>query len=193
MIHYCRATLLLTTAACAAIAEAPATGPHPSGSRVIELTQGFALAGIAYRVTVWEAPRPRGTLRVYSSTANRDGLAVGYACKMQPMDERPDNDQWQCDVPFVHGPPDWRAVVARLDTLGVMNPPTDSAWRARRGQEKLLCLDGSPWQMTVHDTTERILSQDAQVCGPTSPKRARYEAAVEALISSIARQASASK
>ena len=179
----------LLVAACSTNPSAPTAQPARR-ARVVEIDQWFALVGIAYQVTIHEAPSPvHGAMWVYSGAANRDDLAVGYGCRMKPMRDPAEN--WGCDVPFVRGQPDWHAVLARLDSLGVMAPPTGSSWRAQRGRGAMLCLDGTPWIMVIRDSSADTLVMECQVCGPKSPERARYEAGVEALLGEIARRGSA--
>ena len=86
-------------------------------------------------------------------------------------------DQAVCRVPY-RQEPNWEQFVARLDSLLATAPPSPPP------DPNLVCLDGSAWAVT--DRRSAMIRSDAsRYCGPGSPERKRYEAAVWELLLSI--------
>jgi len=162
------------------------SAPSQPPRRVLELQQSFALEAVDLLITITDGPiRASGKMLAQSGTANRRGIEKQYGCKTAGT-----GNTWACEVPFLRGEPNWSALLRRLDSLGVMNPPSDSLRMSRAGRPGYLCLDGTPWALIVKDVAGEVLVEDGQSCGPIGPVRARFEAGIEAVLHSVDTRAS---
>jgi hypothetical protein len=155
--------------------------------RVVELNKELSFAAVVYRITIVDGPsRTSGSMRAESGDANRRGVEADLGCHM--AEEPAASGIWGCDVPFRH-PPNWSAVLARLDRLGIMAPPEDSLGPAQIGPVRTICSDGTPWSLVVRGPTGAVRVRDQPRCGARSPDRVRFETGLEALVDSLYAQA----
>jgi hypothetical protein len=166
--------------------QAPAT-TRPT--RVLQIGQSFALEGVDLLITITEGRTwTSGEMVATSGSVNRPGIEKQYGCRTAPQQE--EARTWSCQVPFRSGQPNWARLLRQLDALGVMNPPSDSLLTSRAGRLGHLCLDGTPWTLRIRDSTETLLVDDRQSCGPIGSVRKRFEAGLEGVIDSVNRRAS---
>ncbi|MGH7519572.1 MAG: hypothetical protein ACREOC_19230 [Gemmatimonadales bacterium] len=97
--------------------------------------------------------------------------------------------QWECDVPFARGAPDWAAVLQQLDAASLMAPPLQPGVQRTPQGEMAICNDGAPWKLTVRGNTGETLVQDQQSCGARDSTRAQFERSIEAVLDALAAQA----
>ena len=158
-------------------------------TRVLQIGQSFALEGVDLLITITEGrTRTSGQMVATSGSVNRPGIEKQYGCRTARHQEEPRT--WSCQVPFQSGQPDWARLLRQLDALGVMTPPSDSLLSSRAGRLGSLCLDGTPWTLRIRDSSETLLVDDRQSCGPIGSVRKRFEAGLEAVIDSVNRRAS---
>jgi hypothetical protein len=158
-------------------------------TRVLQIWQSFTLAGIDLLITITEGrTSTSGGMIVTSDSVNRLGIEKRHGCRMARHQEQPRT--WSCQVPFRSGQPNWAGLLHQLDALGVMHPPSDSLPSRGAGHLLAACMDGTPWRLGIRDSSETLLVQDRQSCGPTGSARKRFEAGLEAVIDSVNRRAS---
>ena len=156
-------------------------------TRVLQIGQSFALAGVDLLIMITEGrTSTSGEMVATSGSVNRPGIEKQYGCRTARHQEEP----WSCRVPFRSGQLNWARLLRQLDALGVMNPPSDSLLSSRAGRLGSVCLDGTPWTLRIRDSSETLLVDDRQSCGPIGSVRKRFEAGLEAVIDSVNRQAS---
>lgn len=176
-------------AACRSVAagragRSPAAAAPPA--RVVRLTRDLGFTGITWWVELRQASpggSVRGTMRVTTGGANADHVARQFGCRVRPTAGTDGGGEslLACAVPFARGAPDWAAVLARLDALGVMAPPRDPTSAER---EIETCSDAAFWALEVL-VAGMVTVRDAQVCGPRSTRRAAYEAGVDSAFDAV--------
>lgn len=153
--------------------------------RVIRLHQTWSLASVSLLVEIREraSGQVSGRMQVTSGDENRWVEERAYDCRMTRV---PDfGSGWACEVPFVRGAPNWHALLARLDSLGVNAPPAIPPRVA--GGLQLICADGIHWALEVRPAGGGALVRDADACGPIDSRRAAFEAGVNSLLATVAR------
>jgi hypothetical protein len=153
--------------------------------RVIRLHQTWSLASVSLLVEIRQraSGQVSGRMRVTSGQENRGVEERAYACRMTRVADY--GSGWACDVPFARGAPDWHALLARLDSLGVNAPPAISP-RVPGGLQ-LICADGIHWVLEVRPAGGGALLRDTDVCGPTDSLRAAFEAGINSVLATVAR------
>lgn len=183
MTRSLRSAVLLTVALLGC-RTAPAPVPAPTlapATRVVTLAREFGLAGIFTRITIHErATGVTGVVVVTSGEGNRRSMERAYGCRMR-WDASEDAEHFSCTAPFPQGTPDWGAMLARLDSLGIDSPPSP------REHPNLICSDGSPWGLGVEYPTDpgRPAVTTRSACGPQHGARRAFEDGVQAVITAI--------
>ena len=188
-----RLPALLLAAALLGCRAAPSPAPEPTAPavRVVTVGQSYSLAGIFTRVSLREHAdgRVTGSVLISTGEANRRSQARAYGCRMQREGED-DTQSFRCTLPFPRGAPDWAAVLARLDALGIERPPPPRQPPAGTGY---ICNDGTPWGYTVEYPSQpgRVPVSDRQACAPPDPARSAFEDGVLAVLRDVMRAAEA--
>ena len=165
--------IALLTGCAAASARLPDQPP----ARTVRLSRGFALAAISIEteITEYQDGRVSGRFWATSGNVNRSTLRERYGCT--PTRDPADSETWVCTPKAL--PVDWRAVLAALDRSGVMAPAADDTPRS------IVCNDGTPWSLVVHDYLRRDSVVTARGCRPVNPERVAFERRIDSIASSI--------
>jgi hypothetical protein len=165
--------------------------PDSAIDREVRISQDFGLGGPGPTIRIVVSSRViRGEVYVThwvsaaedSDTVSlektlRDGLRSRYGCTSFVTV----GNEAACRVPFARNP-NWKRFLARLDSLLATAPPSPAP------DPNLICADGSGWELA--DRIGTHLRRDAsRYCGPGSPERERYEAAMWELVNAINRAA----
>jgi len=183
----------LSAAACSRGGQRAAPPPLATPSREVRMSEDVSLAGVVWFIDIYESVGDRtatGAMRITTGEVNRGHIAHDFGCRSRPTREE---GQWECVVPFRHGTPNWAGILAKLDSLGIMAPPHNTARVIQKGMlGQLICMDGAPWKVEVL-VDGKVAVSDAQVCGPIDARRARYEAGVDSVFGIVARVAGGPK
>ncbi len=166
----------------------PHTAPTLRGvdDRVVLLRRDYSLAGITSLVEIKQTTsgQVHGRMQVTSGDVNRQAEERTYGCRMTAI---AGGTGWECDVPFVRGAPDWRALLIRLDSLGINTPPPVP--QHLRGGLQSLCGDGAHWTVEVRPPGSGTPIRHASTCGPTDSQRAAFENGIGSVLDAVERAA----
>ena len=168
----------------------PTTIPPGVDERVVQLHQDWSLPATSSVVEIREtaASQVRGRMQVTSGDVNRQEQERAYGCRMARIAEYGSRGSgWACEVPFVRGAPDWRAVLARLDSLGVNTPPAVPEQPV--DGLRFICPDGTHWAVEVRPAGGGAPIRHASACGPRDSRLVAFEAGIETVLNTVERAA----
>jgi hypothetical protein len=158
--------------------------------RVVLLRHDISLAAVSWLVEIRETAHGsvRGRMQITSGDENRPGIERAYGCRMtRTGDYGSGGSGWACEVPFTGGAPDWRALLTRLDALGVNVPPAIPL--KVPGALQPICGDGMHWALEVRPAGSGSPVSYASICGPTDSRRDAFEAGLDSVLSTVERAA----
>jgi hypothetical protein len=187
-----RTTVVLLTGAALSLGCHVHRAAIPPGvdERVVLLRQDWSLPATSSLVEIRETAsgQVRGRMQVTSGDVNRQAQERAYGCHMtRTANYGSGGSGWACEVPFIRGAPDWRAVLARLDSLGVNTPPAIPAQPV--DGLRYVCPDGTHWAIEVRPGGGKASIRHASACGPRDSQLVAFEAGVESVLDTIERTA----
>lgn len=178
--------LVVTGVAFACHARHPAAALHSTGERVVLLRQDMSLAAVSRLVEFRETEKGevKGRMQVWSGDENRPSIEHAYGCRMTRIsDYGSGGSGWRCDVPFGGGTPDWRILLARLDSLVISSPPAIP--QTAPAALKQLCADGNQWTLEVRRPGNGTHARYASTCGPPDSGRDAFEAGLSSVLNVV--------
>lgn len=163
----------------------PAATSPAAAERTVLLHQTWSLASVSLLVEIRETAsgQVRGRMQVMSGDVNRTAQERSYGCRATRTGDY--GSDWTCEVPFARGAPDWRALLARLDALGVNAPPAVPPQVP--GRLQLICGDGTHWAVEVRPAGGGPPVRHASVCGPTDSLGLAFAAGVDSVLGTLQR------